>query len=135
MENTFFYNFKESINSILFKPEAANLILNTYKNSRALFIVPGFANYDGKTIINIKHDCEKLSLPFQTVWIEKVNKKLQRDVDWSHQWEIRGHWRVCETIGKDRDGIYQVEGYTWVKNHIKGKGILVKKARIFNAHP
>jgi hypothetical protein len=54
-------------------------------------------------------------------------------IDWSHQWEVRGHWRKCSTIGKDRDGKYLVSGFTWVKDHVKGpeQKDLVIKTRVF----
>ena len=67
-----------------------------------------------------------------------VNKRRQKNVvslegkpiEWSHKWEVRGHWRVCKTIGKDRFGDYRVNGFTWVKPHEKGDGDLVKKTRL-----
>jgi len=45
---------------------------------------------------------------------------------------VRGHWRKHEGIGKDREGIYGVEGFTWVSEHVRGPGNLplVKKVRI-----
>lgn len=52
--------------------------------------------------------------------------------DYSHRWEVRGHWRVCKGIGKDRQGDYCVTGFTWVKPHEKGPEDkpLIKKTRI-----
>ena len=55
------------------------------------------------------------------------------EVDWSHQWRVRGHWRVLvDGIGKDRQGDYGVKGFTWVKDHTKGpeNTQLVEKVRI-----
>ena len=43
-----------------------------------------------------------------------------KDIDWSHRWEVRGHWREVSGIGKDREGDYTQTGFTWVKNHVKG---------------
>ena len=53
-------------------------------------------------------------------------------VDWTHRWEVRGHWRSVSGIGKDRDGNYNQSGWTWVKNHVKGpeKAPLIKKTYI-----
>lgn len=51
-------------------------------------------------------------------------------INWSHRWEVRGHWRKIDGIGKDRDNQYQVAGWTWVTPHIKGEGVLVKKTRL-----
>lgn len=73
--------------------------------------------------------------------------KTHPSIDWSHQWEVRGHWRVIEylnketgevnfeRVGKDRYGEYNVEGYTWVASHVKGPDHLplVKKTRVFPA--
>lgn len=54
------------------------------------------------------------------------------EIDWSHRWEVMGHWRKVDTIGKDRGGDYCVEGFTWVKEHIRGpeEMPLVKKPRV-----
>lgn len=41
-------------------------------------------------------------------------------INWTHRWEVRGHWRTIQGIGKDRAGDYKVSGYTWVSNHVKG---------------
>jgi len=43
-----------------------------------------------------------------------------RFVDWSHRWEVRGHWRTTSGVGKDRAGQYTVPGFTWVSSHTKG---------------
>lgn len=64
-------------------------------------------------------------------------------IDWSHQWEVRGHWRNFylnhETgeidyskPGKNREGDYCIKGSTWVKEHVKGdeNKPLIKKTRI-----
>lgn len=54
-------------------------------------------------------------------------------IDWTHRWEVRGHWRRIEGgIGKDREGIYSVGGFTWVKEHARGPEdkLLIKKTRL-----
>lgn len=43
-----------------------------------------------------------------------------RDIDWSHRWFVRGHWRKCDSLGKNRAGEYCVKGHTWVSEHVKG---------------
>lgn len=55
-------------------------------------------------------------------------------IDWSHRWEVRGHWRKTEGLGKDRAGLYCVSGFTWVKEHEKGpeERPLVKKIRVID---
>lgn len=60
------------------------------------------------------------------------------DVDWSHRWEVRGHWRKLEDgkLGKDRAGKYCIAGATWVSEHVKGPDDmpLVSKTRFKVAH-
>lgn len=53
-------------------------------------------------------------------------------IDWSHRWEVRGHWRKVHGIGKNRAGEYIVIGSTWVREAIKGPEHLplVQKTRI-----
>lgn len=45
-------------------------------------------------------------------------------IDFSHRWEVRGHWRRVPGMGKDREGNYEIRGLTWVSNFIKGPGEL-----------
>jgi hypothetical protein len=53
-------------------------------------------------------------------------------INWSHCWEVRGHWRAIEGIGKNRFGEYKVENKTWVIPHVRGDETkpLIKKLRI-----
>lgn len=57
---------------------------------------------------------------------------LGGSVDWSHRWEVCGHWRRISGIGKDRTGKYCVGGFTWVFPYEKGpeSAPLVIKTRI-----
>ena len=57
---------------------------------------------------------------------------LGNKIDWSHRWEVMGHWRKISGIGKDRGGRYDIEGYTWVVPHTKGPDgkPVVKKIRV-----
>ncbi len=41
-------------------------------------------------------------------------------IDWTHQWAVRGHWRVIKGIGKNRADEYCIKGFTWVVEHLKG---------------
>lgn len=56
------------------------------------------------------------------------------EIDWSHRWEVRGHWRRITGMGKDRRGNYGVNGFTWVSSHERGPDDkpLVKKVRNFS---
>lgn len=51
---------------------------------------------------------------------QKAARGLGREIDWSHRWEVRGHWRKIAGLGKNRLGEYCVKGMTWVKAHTKG---------------
>lgn len=64
--------------------------------------------------------------------IEKTTPAFSKNIDWSHRFEVRGHWRKTMNIGKDREGKYRVNGFTWVKDCVKGPANkpLVKKTRL-----
>lgn len=55
-------------------------------------------------------------------------------IDYSHRFEVRGHWRRISGLGKDRDGQYCVRGMTWVVPFEKGPENLplIKKVRVMN---
>lgn len=68
---------------------------------------------------------------------EKTHNKYNRikpvgSIAFDHSFKVRGHWRTIDskTYGKDRQGIYQIVGYTWVKEHVRGEGDLVRKLRV-----
>jgi len=66
----------------------------------------------------------------------KKAKEMAREkylnIDWSHQWAVRGHWRGIKGIGKNRGGEYGQKGFTWVEDHVKGPEDkpLIQKTRI-----
>lgn len=64
--------------------------------------------------------------------VESSKSELPRSIDWTHRFEVRGHWRKTDKLGKDREGNYCVEGHTWVVNHVRGPEHLpiVKKTRL-----
>ena len=53
-------------------------------------------------------------------------------IDWKYRWQVRGHWRKKDGIGKNRAGEYAVSGYTYVAEHEKGPedAPLIKKTRL-----
>jgi hypothetical protein len=55
-----------------------------------------------------------------------------KEIDWSHRWEVRGHWRTVKGVGKDREGNYIVKGFTWISNFVKGPETapLIKKTYV-----
>lgn len=58
-------------------------------------------------------------------------------IDWTHRFEVRGHWRKTSGIGKDRSGVYCIQNYTWVKEHTRGdeRLPLIKKTRLVETVP
>jgi hypothetical protein len=81
------------------------------------------------TIRQIVHVCPKKQ-------IEKLTETfgIKKTIDWTHRWKVRGHWvRIREgKIGKNRDGIYCLTGFTWRKDHEKGPkdAPMVTKTRV-----
>ena len=53
-------------------------------------------------------------------------------LEFNYSFKVRGHWRRIsdKTYGKDRNGNYNILGYTWVTEYVKGEGELVKKLRV-----
>lgn len=53
-------------------------------------------------------------------------------LEYSYAFRVRGHWRRIgdKTFGKDRNGIYNVHGFTWVTEYTKGEGELAKRIRV-----
>lgn len=65
--------------------------------------------------------------------VNKLPEALRsKKIDWSHRWMVRGHWRTIRGLGKNREGVYQVPGMTWVTEFEKGDKELplVKKVRV-----
>ena len=54
------------------------------------------------------------------------------NLEYSFAFRVRGHWRRVNegTLGKDRNGTYNVKGYTWVTEYTKGEGELAKRIRV-----
>lgn len=69
-------------------------------------------------------------LPNKKSHIYKVSE--DSNIDWSHRWEVMGHWRKIAGIGKDRNNKYCMNGVTWVSPHQRGPESkpLIKKIRI-----
>lgn len=55
-------------------------------------------------------------------------------VNWTHRWRVRGHWRKLEAgIGKNRGGEYCIHGFTWITEFEKGPEsapLIAKKTRL-----
>jgi hypothetical protein len=67
--------------------------------------------------------------------VHNINKgKAIRNVEWSHSWVVRGHWRYLSNgsaLGKDRKGIRNQVGRTWVTPFDKQKHLeKVSKTRV-----
>lgn len=76
------------------------------------------------------------NVPITIVVPRQVSRRTyvgSKQLDFSHRFEVRGHWRkTTGVLGKNREGEYVVQGYTWVKAHIKGPEDkpVIKKTRI-----
>lgn len=66
---------------------------------------------------------------FRTAHPELSHKIINKP---NYAYEVRGHWRRLQysQIGKDREGLRGVKGFTWVTPFIKGEGEVMKKIRI-----
>lgn len=60
------------------------------------------------------------------------DRGIRAMIDWTHRWEVQGHWRRISGLGKDRAGAYTVSGYTWVNPHTRGPEDkpVIKKTRM-----
>ena len=79
----------------------------------------------GRTRVKIGTGSGKRTATYHGV-IHVVPRKLRatysgsRPVDWSYRFPVRGHWRVIEGLGKDRNGVYREHNRTWVSDHVRG---------------
>lgn len=81
----------------------------------------------------IKHKINYIIFVSLRKWETDKQKYLGKNVDYSHRFCVRGHWRKCSFIGKDREGNYTVTGFTWITPHIRGpedKPLINNKLRI-----
>lgn len=62
--------------------------------------------------------------------INKFQALESTPIEWTHSWEVIGHWRTIKGLGKDQQGNRTVEGKTWVSACVKGDGELIKKVRV-----
>ena len=73
-----------------------------------------------KTVIHIKNE-KRPPQPY-----------MGGKIDYLHTFSVRGHWRKCSKIGKDRRGVYRVPHKTWVSSHNKGSGEFINKMRVID---
>lgn len=77
--------------------------------------------YKPKDVIYIS---KKATIATDPTLSKKIINKPQ------YAYEVMGHWRKINSIGKDRNGNRTVTGFTWVNPYQKGTGELMKKVRI-----
>lgn len=87
---------------------------------------------------NQKNAKKKIRIPKNHVFI--VGKKSDssgsggdpQEVEWTHRWRVRGHWRQIPGIGKNAKNEYCETGRTWVMDCEKGPADkpLIEKHRI-----
>jgi hypothetical protein len=63
---------------------------------------------------------------------ESAKPAFSREIEWSHRFRVRGHWRKIVGLGKDREGRYSVSNFTWVSDFVKGPEDkpLIEKVRV-----
>lgn len=63
----------------------------------------------------------------------EITSELGSLVDWSHRWEVRGHWRRVKGVGYDREG-FPIPEFTWIRPYLKGNEAMpvIRKARVVN---
>lgn len=98
----------------------------------------GTVRVDGKAKVGTGQNRRLMKVKNLVIVTPKKHKKIlaehigaKKEIDWSHRWDVMGHWRIISGIGKDRTGNYSIKGYTWVISHTKGPEdkILVRKTR------
>lgn len=71
----------------------------------------------------------KLSVP-KTVELNPNPEPSQHKVEFTHRFEVIGHWRRITGIGRDHEGNKIISGKTWVHPHIKGPKFAPLKKRV-----
>lgn len=68
----------------------------------------------------------------EDVSVKYKSIKSTGTLEYSYAFKVRGHWRRIgdKTLGKDRNGIYGIRGYTWVVEHTRGEGELAKRLHV-----
>ena len=87
----------------------------------------------------IKRELKKIKYkPSEIIYIsskrnfKKINTNNKIINKPQYAYEVMGHWRKINSIGKDRQGNRTVNGFTWINPYQKGTGELMRKIRIIN---
>lgn len=63
---------------------------------------------------------------------QNIPTHQNKNIEWSHSWKVRGHWRKTNNLGKDRNGLRNQVGRTWVVPSVKQKHLpFLNKTRVF----
>ena len=116
--------------------ESIKAIIGTILN--AINKCKTFTHYHNKPLMVKKNRKKKTTIHLPPIiYIEsklatkcKLEKQLKTVIKWEKSFKSRGHWRRVKTIGKDREGIQCIKGYTWVKESVKGNGPMSNKIRV-----
>lgn len=88
----------------------------------------------GRNLTKYKYKPSNIVYVYSEHKFRKVHPELSHRIinKPNYAYEVRGHWRklLHNQIGKDREGLRGVKGYTWVIPFIKGEGEVMKKVRI-----
>jgi hypothetical protein len=134
------FAFHDGVTSIGKMGELANILKHGVR-----FIIDRINTTDAvglsKTSDRVKMKTSKGKIIHKIKKIVYITPKKERDkaasdlgveIEWSHRWLVRGHWRKFSGLGKDRAGNYCIKGHTWVTEHEKGPEELplVEKVRV-----
>lgn len=120
-----FINEGQSTSQVVYKSNSEGEILKAYierlsreqtglKNVREAVKIGSSENKRVHRIKNIIYVCPKRDVADPLIFGSK-------QIDWTHRFMVRGHWRRLETgLGKDRGGNYCINGFTWVTEHERG---------------
>lgn len=68
----------------------------------------------------VRHRIGKVIIVAPKKYGEEAKESLGKEIEWSHRWRVRGHWRsIPGRIGKDREEM-PIKDFTWVTDHVKG---------------
>lgn len=48
---------------------------------------------------------------------------LESSIEWTYAFQVAGHWRKIPGIGKNREGLYNQDGFTWIVPHLRNKDL------------
>lgn len=121
-ENPLNQSFSESIINVIRRFNLSRMEKEYVQATRSKTVKIGKKKFETRRITYVTHKRYVNSNP------------TYRELEWTHCFSVSGHWRKVKNIGKDRNGDYCVDGYTWVKPCEKNKHLpKIDKLRVLDA--